>query len=314
MPAISSSAKGKTILFGEHAVVYGSPAIAVPIHSIQVKVIIQPSIDSPESIIWTKENNCKKSFKVNELADDNLFWGTIREFQNALNCSLPPFILTIASEIPIAAGLGSSASLSVAMIRVFAEFLGKKISTEDINQIAYRSEIIQHGTPSGIDNSVIAYEIPIYFEKGKKLEFLQITKNIHLVLADSGERALTKDVVQFVQESMQKNPTRYQKIFSQIGSIVRSAKNALEKGESELVGSLMTENHQQLQMLGVSSVQLDLLVNRATQSGAYGAKLCGGGQGGFMVAVCNIENQAAIAAKLQEISPHVIKTSIGEDY
>jgi len=311
MPAISSTAKGKTILFGEHAVVHGSPAIAVPISAIHVKAIIQPSIDSPESIIWIKEKDGKNRLIISELDKDNLFRGTIREFQNELDYSLPPFILTIASEIPIAAGLGSSAAIAVAMTRVLGEFAGRKLSDEDISRIAYRSEIIQHGTPSGIDNSVIAYEKPIYFEKDKPIVILYIKRKIHLVLADSSERTLTKDVVQFVQESMQRDQTRFQELFARIGKIALSARVALEDGNSQLVGSLMNENHQYLQELGVSSQKLDLLVNKATQAGAYGAKLCGGGQGGFMVAVCSHERQATIADRLRDISPHVIETSIG---
>jgi mevalonate kinase len=313
MPAISSTAKGKTILFGEHAVVYGSPAIAVPINSIYVKAIVQPSIDSPESTIWLQENNSSKCLNLTELAEDNLFRGLINEFQDELNCAIPPFILTIASRIPIAAGLGSSAAIAVAMIRALGKFSGKKLPAEIINRIAYRSEVIQHGTPSGIDNSVIAYEKPIFFEKEKPLEFLQIKKNIHLVLADSGERALTKNVVRFVRESMLKDQTKYQELFTQIGNIAHRAKTALENSDCQLVGSLMTENHQLLKEIGVSSQKLDQLVNTAIEAGAYGGKLCGGGQGGFMVAVCSNEKQSVISDQLEKISPHVIKTSIGEN-
>jgi len=311
MPAISSTATGKTILFGEHAVVHGSPAIAVPIHAIQVKAIIQPSISSQESMIWIRNNNGKESFKLTDLAEDNLFRGTITEFQHELQFSLPPFILTVTSEIPIAAGLGSSAAVAVAVIRVLGEFVGRKLSNEMVNRIAYRSEVIQHGSPSGIDNSVIAYEKPVYFEKDKPLEILQIKKKIHVVLGDSGERTLTKDVIQFVQESMQRDMDRFQDVFQRIGNVARSARTALENGDIQLIGSLMTENHRYLQELGVSSPKLDQLVSSAMQSDAYGAKLCGAGQGGFMVAACSREQQAAIANHLRNISPRVIEASIG---
>ena len=210
MPAISSSAPGKTILFGEHAVVYGFPAIAVPIKAIRVNAIVQPNIESKTSIICLKRENIKKEFALNDLDEDNLFKGVISQFQKHIQRPIPPFYLTITSSIPIAAGLGSSAAVSVAVIRCLSQFVGKKMSTKEMNTIAYQSETIQHGTPSGIDNSVISFEQPVFFEKEKPMEFMDLKRELFLILADSDERSLTKNVIAIVRDSMRRMPEKIQ--------------------------------------------------------------------------------------------------------
>jgi len=311
MAAISTSAPAKTILFGEHAVVYGAPAIAVPLKALRVKAIIQPLLASSKSLVFIKGKNTIEQFHIDDLPADNLIKGTFAVFEKETRIRISPFKLTITSKIPIAAGLGSSAAVAVAIIRALGEFSGIKLSKETVSKIAYQSEVIQHGTPSGIDNSVIAYEEPVYFQKGKGITYLPIKKKIHLILADSGERTLTRDVVESVRNCMVRNPSLYQNIFDSIGKITNAAKIALESGHSKQIGELMTQNHTLLQSINVSSPKLDLLIMRANEAGAFGAKLCGGGRGGYMVAISSEENRSKIVEQLHSISPYVFETSVG---
>ncbi len=311
MAAISTSAPAKTILFGEHAVVYGAPAIAVPLKVLRVKAIIQPLLASSKSLVFIKGKSTIEQFYLDDLPADNLIKGTFAVFEKETRIHISPFKLTITSKIPIAAGLGSSAAVAVAIIRALGEFSGIKLSKETVSKIAYQSEVIQHGTPSGIDNSVIAYEEPVYFQKGKGITYLPIKKKIHLILADSGERTLTRDVVDSVRNCMVRNPSVYQNIFDSIGKITNAAKIALESGNSKQIGELMAQNHTLLQSINVSSPKLDLLIMRATEAGAFGAKLCGGGRGGFMVAISSEENKSKIVEQLHSISPYVFETSVG---
>ena len=275
MPAITATAPGKTILFGEHAVVYGQPAIAVPVSAIQAKVVVEPSILSGQSVIRAK-NYGKDEILLELLPENDLVRSTVRLLKAHIGQSIPPFILTIHSTVPIAAGLGSSASVAVAVIRGLSMFCGLKLTDDAINEIAFRSESIQHGTPSGIDNSVITYARPVYFVKGDPIQTLQIKKPVHLILADSGDRSLTKDVVHYVHENMDREPEKHLLIFSQIGEITRHAKTAFAAGDVEVLGRLMIENHHRLQELDVSSQNLDRRVEEACRHGAYGPKLCGG--------------------------------------
>jgi len=311
MPAISASAPGKTILFGEHAVVYGSPAIAIPISSLRIKAIIQPNIESQDSVVAFNNGTNRQKFNIHALPPDDLIRGIVSVFEEQTHRKLSPFTLTIHSEIPIAAGLGSSAAVAVAVTRTLGEFSGLKLNGNEINEFAYKSEIVQHGTPSGIDNSVITYEKPIYFEKGMPIQTITIKNKLHFVLADSGERTLTKKVVDFVRESMEKDHTNYQNLLFSISDICRIAKNAIMAGDAHVIGKLMIQNHSLLQKMGVSSQKLDKLVDLSLQAGAFGAKLCGGGQGGFMVSICDKETVDTVTDQLRKISSCVIKASIG---
>ncbi len=313
MPAISTSAPAKTILFGEHAVVYGHPSIAIPISSLCAKVIIQPSITTNASIAILKNKAGDEEYKISALPENSLTRGAISEFEKAVGQPLPPFIVTISSHIPIAAGLGSSASVAVAIMRALAGFIGMNLSDAEISAIAFQSEKIQHGSPSGIDNSVVSFEKPVFFKKGFPLEFLALGKALHFILADSGERALTKDVVAAVRESRLAKPAKINMLLSKIGDLSTQAKSLIASGNAFALGKLMTENHAHLKDLGVSTITLDKLTESALQSGAFGAKLCGGGRGGFMVAICKAQYQKKITDELEKISPHVISFKLKEE-
>ena len=284
MPAFSASAPGKTILFGEHAVVYGHPAIAVPLPDISLTVIVQALPNQKKIRVVNK--GLDEDFFLDEKESENLYAFALDTIRYTLRIShLPAMQLTISSSIPPASGLGSSAGFAVAITKAVTSFLGFRLALEDLNDIAFEIEKKQHGTPSGIDNSVVCYQKPIFFRKGQPVEFINTRKPLTLVLANSGILSLTKEAVDQIREKRKKETEFVDQIFNQIGIITNSVRPKIEQGDLESIGQLMLENHQLLKELGLSLEKLDDLVETSMRSGAYGAKLCGSGKGGYVVAL-----------------------------
>ena len=299
MPAFSASAPGKTILFGEHAVVYGYPAIAVPLTNISIKIIVQPLLDNEK--IHIVNVNLGENLFIEELEAENIYSYALETIMQSLKLNrLPSMQLTISSTIPVAAGLGSSAAFAVAITRAISGFLGFKLKAEELNQIAYAIEKKQHGTPSGIDNTVVCYQKPIYFKKNLPPFFLKLGKPLTLVLANSGIDSLTKEVVSDIKKKHDDDPLFIDHQFTRIGNITDEAKICLEVGNLQGIGKLMLENHRCLKKMGLSLELLDDLVNAAIEAGAYGAKLCGGGRGGNVVALVPPDKSQAVLRAMLE--------------
>lgn len=300
MPAISCSAPGKVILCGEHAVVYGKPAIALPVFNVKTKcnIIARPSASTDETLVVAPNIGLK--CHVGCLVETHPIRTTIRLVLEHLKIDhLPVCEIQIHSTLPTAAGLGSSASTAVALIRALSTFLGHPFENEVVNQIAFEIEKIHHGTPSGIDNTVITFEKPLFFIKDAPFEFLSLRETLTLIIADSGIKSTTAKVVQQVREHYEQEPHRYQAFFDQIEEISLSIKNELELGNQKSVGEYLTKNHTVLKEMGVSCNKLDRLVSAALKSGAMGAKLSGGGQGGNMIAMVEPESANTIADALR---------------
>ncbi|MDK2982235.1 MAG: mevalonate kinase [Chloroflexota bacterium] len=286
MPAISAQSPAKTILFGEHAVVYGYPAIAVPLPSISLQVSFLGQPGQPAGSVRIRNANTGTEELLSQLAPDHPIRAAIELTQQSLKLDhVPATEINISSTIPIASGLGSSAALAAAFIRGFSQYLGFNLSDERINELAFEMEKLQHGTPSGIDNTVIVHRKPIYFIKGQEPEHLKLGEPITLIVADTGVRSLTREVVADVRRQKEAHPDRIDPILAGIGRIARAARAELLHGTPEQIGRLMNENQQLLVALDVSCPELDHLVDTAMQAGALGAKLCGSGRGGNMVAL-----------------------------
>jgi len=159
MPAIKVHAIGKSILFGEHAVVYGYPAIAIPIRNLETKAVITPDIHAAQESYILQASDIDFTGSFEYLPTPNIFIKALQLFKEAYPLArIPSFKLSISSQIPVASGLGSSASISVATIRAISQYLGLKLPEERVNSLAFELEKVNHGNPSGIDNTVITYE------------------------------------------------------------------------------------------------------------------------------------------------------------
>src|SRR5215208_1826209 len=288
-----SSAPGKIILFGEHAVVYGRPALAVPVNQVQAEVEVS---DSSRAGIWIDAPAVKLDAELNTLPSDQPMAAVIHNFLFLSRLSrFPNLEIRIRSTIPVASGLGSGAAVTVALTRALASHLNYAMTDEEINAFAYEIEKLHHGTPSGVDNTVVTYAKPVYFIKGQPLELFKAGKAFTIMIADTGISAPTKESVSDVRRLWMNDRSRWETVFDKIGEISFTARRAIEAGKPELLGELMDENHTLLQKLTVSSLGLDQLVEAARKAGALAAKLSGGGRGGNMSALVLPETAETIA-------------------
>lgn len=314
MPAFAATAPGKTILFGEHAVVFGRPAIAAPVNQVQARASVTANPAGPQGQVWVQAPDIDLNLPLSDLPADHPFaLVTQAVLQKTGAARFPALRLQIKSTIPIAAGLGSGAAISVAIARALSAFLGRRLDDEQISDIAYQADQKYHGTPSGIDNTVITYGQPVYFVRGQPFECLPVARPFTLVIGNTGIASPTAAAVSGVKQRWQVNQPEYERWFDQVGTIARQARQAIESGQIDQIGPLMTQNHAILQALGVSSPELDRLVNTAIQAGASGAKLCGAGLGGNMIAVVNptcaadVSNALAAAGAVSTIITEIRK-------
>lgn len=299
--AARTSAPAKVILLGEHAVVYGFPAIAVPVSSLRVFATVQPNYPLGQGlkIVGAGLGQDAISVALSEQANDALTYAA-RLFAQTLGIPLPDVTITLESHVPIASGLGSGAAVTTALVRALVLASGVSLPDHALNNLVYEVEKMHHGTPSGIDNTVIVYERPIYFVRDIGYELLKIGASFLLLIADTGEQALTRTAVADVRRLRETEPDRTEKILSAIGKLVQQARQAAQNGASERLGALMTENHELLRELTVSSQQLDALVEAANWAGAWGAKLSGGGRGGNMIALVPFDREDRVRQALYD--------------
>jgi mevalonate kinase len=224
---------------------------------------------------------------------------------------IPSCRIQITSSIPPASGLGSSAAISSALIRALAGFLGKEMTDEEVSRAAFEVEKIHHGTPSGIDNSVIVFQQPVYYQKGMPIEFLSIQTPFQILIASSGSPGDTRKAVTQVRENWIEDPERYNEYFSEIGTITSKARELITSGKIQDLGPLMDKNHRLLGEMGVSTPALDHLAQTATKAGALGAKLSGGGLGGYLIALIDDDVDPIREALLDQGAANVFLTKIG---
>jgi mevalonate kinase len=311
MPAISATAPGKIILFGEHAVVYGRPAIAIPLQQVSARVIAMAEPRLPNGIIHIQAADIGLDANLGDLPDEHPLAIAIRLTLAALSTANPPAMtLRVTSTIPQAAGLGSGAAVSVALIRAVSAFLGQPLANAQVSALALEVEKHYHGTPSGIDNTVITFNQPVYFTRGLPIEIFRIAASFHLVVGDTGVRSLTSLVVGDLRQRWQVDPGRYEALFDEAGSLAAQARELIEGGHPEQLGALMNKNHALLQEMDVSSPELDRLVEAARAAGALGAKLSGGGRGGNMIALVEPDAANRVAEALRSAGAVQTLTSV----
>ena len=312
MPSTSSHSPGKAILFGEHAVVYGQPAIAVPVLQLNATTYVlanpigkpgEVSIEAPDIGLFEM---------LSALGKENPIKSAINETQKVLKIDhLPACKISIVSTIPIASGLGSGAAITISLIRALSKFLGQELLDSDVNAIAFEVDKYYHGNPSGIDNTVITYEKPIYFIRENPFEIIKPMFPINLVIADTGIKSSTREMVNGVRQRRSADEIKYGGFFTEIGSIVAEAKISIENGDLQKLGSLMCQNQEILHKIEVSHPTLDRLINLAMKSGALGAKLSGAGGGGNMIALTDKDHMEEIISNLKEAGARmVIKTRV----
>ncbi len=305
---IRASAAGKVILLGEHSVVYGRPAIAAPLSGLRATVTLTPHpgplhIQAPAVGI---------DAPLPDLPSDQPLARIILLTAEHYRFSPPRAVLRIESQIPVASGLGSGAAVSTAIVRALAAWYGVRPEPGQVSALVYEVEKIYHGTPSGIDNTVIAYEQPVYFVRGRSPEPFSPRFPLPLLIADSGVSSPTREVVGDLRRRWETDPTHYAALFDRIAAEVEAARRAIEAGDPPELGMRMNRNHELLREIGVSSPVLDRLVEAARRAGALGAKLSGAGWGGNVIALVDPLAAEEIERALREAGArNVWRTDVG---
>jgi mevalonate kinase len=314
MPATSATAPAKVILFGEHSVVYGKPAIAVPVHALKTRVVIQalPKNESDTMTVFAPDVDL--DVEIRDLSSQHPIVKAIDLVKEHFNLEhFPSCKIEIYSDIPPASGLGSSAAVSVAIIRALTSFLGHPIDDETVNHYAFIVEKIHHTTPSGIDNTTIAFNKPVFFMQSKQIEFLKVNQPFSLLIADSGIRVPTSIAVAQVRQYWGLDKCKYESIFSSIESLTYAARDEIIAGNISALGELMNANHDLLVQMQLSTPLIDNMIKTALDYGALGAKISGGGLGGNMIALIDPEQAELIKQALFAAgAKSVIGTTINE--
>ncbi|MDH4207258.1 MAG: mevalonate kinase [Anaerolineae bacterium] len=293
-------APGKIILSGEHAVVYGRPAVALPVTQVRAQATMEDAregqglvieaADLGQTIIGREEQASSSPHPLAMSVFAALGYLGLSAEQD--------LTITVRSDIPIAGGLGSGAAVSTALVRAVAQHFSRPLPAQEVSRLVYQVERLHHGTPSGIDNTVIAYEQPVYFVRDQTLETFPVGRTLTLLIADTGEPSSTKEVVGAVRQAWQRSKHAYESLFDKMGEIATLVRRAIEEGDLVQVGGLMDKNHQLLQALEVSSHRLDSLVQAAKDHGALGAKLSGAGRGGNMIALVTPDTRREVERAL----------------
>ena len=304
----SFSAPGKIILFGEHAVVYGKPAIAIPVSGMRASAWSEPG-EGKLTI-----NALDLNQKIDLENKTSQFSVLAQTLLSKTKQSEPNLTINLTSKLPQGSGMGSSAATSTAVCKALSNYLGVDLEKNQISELVFDAEKIVHGTPSGIDNTVVAYESPVYFVKGQEPVTFDSGRTFYLVIGDTGIESSTKETVGNVRDLLDKDPNLMNGYFDEIENVTKGGKKAIEDGDKEAVGELMNKNHELLNKIGVGHRELEKLVDVSLDAGALGAKLTGGGGGGNMIALADsAKEQKEICEKITEAGYRAYQTTFGED-
>jgi len=302
---------GKVILFNEHFVVYGIPAVVSAVGAKTTALVERKSgsgyelrDDRPES----------PGYKAEKFQQQKESLDIMLKFMN-VDTQHHHYTITLGGDLIAASGVGASAASCAAIARAFSEELNLNFSDESVNEVAYEGEKGYHGTPSGIDNTAATYGGLIWYRRegsAQRMERMRLRKPVGVVMGNTGKVADTKLVVGGVKERKEREPEKYGRLFQEAEQLVVNARKQLEVFNLEKVGAYMNENHRLLQEIGVSSPELDALVKLARDTGALGAKLTGTGRGGYMVALTpGRELQDRVADEIERHGSQALRTLIG---
>ncbi len=290
---------GKVILLGEHAVVHGVPAIAAGLQRGVVAVARPASEDLLHVQPWSR------SVRPQRACDDPLAHALSDVLSSYRN--RPRLRIEARVDLPPGAGLGCSAALGVAILDAIDKALGIERSREALGKQALRWERFFHGSPSGVDNTAAALGGLIRFEHGRGVSAMSTGSAFHLVVAHSGERSDTGDMVAKVARKLEAEPRQTRRLFSEVRGLVDSAEAAISSGDAATLGRCLDRNGEVLGSLGLTTPRTERLCRAARSAGALGAKVTGAGGGGCIVALGVGEEESAAIVEAVKSDAFVVE-------
>lgn len=264
----------KIILIGEHSVVYGYPAIAIPLRKIGIECIVEEA---------------KSNFFYNKVNTLSVAIFTALKHLKKENAKIK---YKITSQIPQKRGMGSSAAVSIAAIRAIFDYFEEDLTDELLEKLVNTAEIVAHQTPSGLDAKTCLSDKAIKFIKNKEFSYIDLNLDAYLVIADTGIYGKTSEAIQSVKNLGNKADIPLKKL----GDLTDEMAKILtenSKSKSEMIdkaGKIMTKANTELGKLNITIEKTDLFVKTAIENGASGAKISGGGLGGCVIALAkNLE-------------------------
>ncbi|MCZ0704386.1 mevalonate kinase [Natronobacillus azotifigens] len=302
-------AHSKFILIGEHAVVYGEPAIAIPFPLVNVTAEINYR-PGPVEFVSNFYSGAIRDIPVKLEGLAKCVEAVCQHLQHATQ----DFQIELISSIPIGRGLGSSAAIAVALVRSLYDFFQKKLERSDLMQFVDLAEKYAHGTPSGIDMEATSSDQPIWFEKNKPIQSVEIDQPLHFIVADTGRIGDTHAAVASIKQKYEAEVDQTKARINRLAELTDQAKMMLKNGQAVELGIILNQAHEQLRALGVSDPGLDHYVEVSNNAGALGAKLTGGGRGGCIIALApSLEVATEIeAALIRESAAQTWLCTIGE--
>lgn len=285
---------GKIILMGEHSVVYGEPAIAIPFTSAKITSTISEGIGDTVLNCLSYSGKLKEApenfeglrIMVKMIMED--FHKVLEAFDNVLK----DFNIDVQSTIPSERGMGSSAAVAAATVRGIYHYFERELDEETLTRWVNCAEKITHGNPSGIDTAIVVGEKALYYIKDEPLQEFECKLDAFLVVADTGEKGETKFAVGKVKKILEEKPHIGLKSIENLGRLAIDSKDKISNNNPEGFGRNMDEAQTLLETLGVSNETIENLVSVARKNGALGAKLTGGGLGGCIISLCRTEGDA----------------------
>jgi hydroxymethylglutaryl-CoA reductase len=300
---------GKVVILGEHSVVYGRHAIAAPVPLV-IKAMVEDCDQGIHLIIprWGIEYELAANPQ-----ERRSFERPAGVMLDELGLGGRAMRIEVFPEVPRSMGLGGSAAMAVAIVRALDMHFKLGLNDAEVNRLAFESEKVAHGNPSGLDNTLACYAKPLVYRSGEPplVELLNIPEPIPAVIGMTGYEGLTAKTVGRVREAWKQDQQLYERIFDQIDALVLRGVQAIQDGDLKLLGELMNICHGMLNALQVSTPELEQLVDIARENGALGAKLTGGGGGGSIIAVSTPDGQQAIVDAIRSAGYQAMAVNLG---
>lgn len=293
----SYTAHGKVILIGEHSVVYGYDALAMPIKSLNIKTYVQKS-DTAFSIMNTTYYHGNFMQAPNEYNGLKYVLTTMQHLAN----NNAPLKITYEGQIPIERGFGSSATVALGTVMAINDFYHLNLSHEKVMDITNHAETINHGKASGLDSATVASDHLVFFNPKKGIKKITSKLGAYLLIMDTGDLGNTKKAVTKVQKLLDGNKTAKQKM-QELGHLADAVQVAWKKQDIKTIGTAFNKAQELLTYFGVSTSKINRLCSIGIRNGALGVKLSGGGLGGIVIA---LTDSAKVAQKIANESKNLI--------